>query len=543
MSISNGPGLLFIMSEPAVIQREPGKNTNSVPPIERLPPEILVAIFEESIYTPELAVSEIPHFQKLHKLASVCVEWNRAVKGVPSLWAVLESNTPKEIVPRVLQRSGKCPLVIKCYPAVDQQDIGMDSGEVYPKARIWDDLKSFLMIAFSEIHRWRSALILINQADSEILQGLEKPAPVIEMVDIEICETPQRASIHLFAGQALNLRSIRLFGLPFLWSPGQFRGLRHLDISPPSASPSQPAIEDVMMTIKSSPRLQTLCLGYLRIPSPPIQDDLPTFRLGYLETLSLHGISTSIIQAILIRIRAPILQHLTIDTGYEDGGNDSCDIIEAIQHFLPMIHFSINRASAVNLILSRNSVDVYTSPAHPEPGAHINISIHHNSSPRRLQAFLDNMIHNSASHTPMTLWIPQVPAIQWSDLGKILGSLDGVVELSTDGLRVSHHDSVFRFLSTPSDAFGRQNRPFPNLKKLSLPFNAQGQRVVELVTARYGSGITDNSSSGQGEDRICSLTTLDVANIHLTPNQCTEIERILGHGVVQGLYYDCFVGR
>ncbi|KAG8922662.1 hypothetical protein FRC01_013753 [Tulasnella sp. 417] len=520
------------MSQPALVQRDLDQNTNLVLPINRIPTEILVTIFEESIYTPELSLSLIPHVQKLHKLACVCLKWNRAVKETPSLWTVLESTTPRELVPHILQRSRQSPLVIKCCIVAGRQAGGLLS-KAYGGARgLWDDIKSFLMIALLEIHRWRSALIRLSQADSEILEGLEKPAPLIEMVDIDIHECPQQANINLFDGRASNLRSVRLCGVPFIWSQGQFSDLHNLYIS--TTPSSQPALADVLMTIESSPHLRNLCLESLRMPASQGEDNLGAIKLDSLETLTLYRASSSVTQAILIRIRAPILQHLAILSRWDDGSNTSGQFIDRIPHFLPMIHSSINNANNVELTLRHSSISIRTS-GNPR----IDITIDHNSSAHTLQIFLRNIIHGSASRTPIRLSIAQVPEIEWSDLGKMLSSLDGVVELSVEDLRGDHQHDLFRFLSTPSDASGRGNShlkwPFPYLKKLVLPFNTMGEQIVEFVKGRYDSGSLDRSGAGGLDEGIpCSPTTLDVGKVYLTQEQYNEISTTVGYAVVRG---------
>ncbi|KAG8922663.1 hypothetical protein FRC01_013754 [Tulasnella sp. 417] len=520
------------MSQSAVVERQLDKTTNSVSPINRLPTEILVTIFEESIYTPELDISEVPHIQKLHKLACVCLKWSMTIKETPSLWTVLESTTPKYLIPHILQRSSQSSLVIKCCGVADQQADSGFSAAYLQAEELWTTIKAFLIIVFREIHRWRSALIRLSQADSEILEGLERPAPLIKMVDINIDEYPQQESIILFAGQASNLRTVCLSGLSFMSSPGQYPDLQHLNIS---TTPSgQLTLKDVLMTIKSAPYLQTLRLQFLQMPVSQGEDGLGTFALNFLETLSLSGVSPPVIQAILTRIQAPALQQLTILPGHDGGGDSSWQFIKCIPHFLPMIHSSINHASAVDISLSQRSVNIRTPLNHSDPHPHIEISIDHNSSAHALYIFLRNIIHHSISHTPIRLCIPQVPEIEWGDFCEILSSLDRVVELSTEERRGNYRRDLFRFLSAPLTESGRKKWPFPNLQKLVLPSNTSGGQVVQLVKARYGSGMWNNRAGGRARGAPCSLTTLDVGRVDLTPTQYAEIGKIVGYGVVRG---------
>ncbi|KAG8941975.1 hypothetical protein FRC00_012114, partial [Tulasnella sp. 408] len=85
------------------------RHRNSLVPINRVPTELLMAIFDASLE----AYSD--RFESLEKIASVAWMWSSIVKQAPVLWAVLESSTCMERLLIFLKRAGDFSLKIEMH--------------------------------------------------------------------------------------------------------------------------------------------------------------------------------------------------------------------------------------------------------------------------------------------------------------------------------------------------------------------------------------------------------------------------------------------
>ncbi|KIO31997.1 hypothetical protein M407DRAFT_4723 [Tulasnella calospora MUT 4182] len=113
------------------VEKQLARERNSLVPINRLPTELLIAIFDASLET----FSD--RFEALHTIASVAWLWSSIVKRAPGLWAVLYSKP---------------------------------------------DGAAFLDMVLPKLARWKEAKLFLQskrQAISETLGMLEKPAPLL----------------------------------------------------------------------------------------------------------------------------------------------------------------------------------------------------------------------------------------------------------------------------------------------------------------------------------------------------------------------------
>ncbi|KAG8952232.1 hypothetical protein FRC04_004939 [Tulasnella sp. 424] len=520
------------LSTPTIVPEQLDENSNSIPLINQLPTEILITIFEESIYVPELSRWDIPHIQKLKCLASVCLWWNKLIKDTPHLWAVVESNVPNELVPIILRKSGQSTLAFKCCEGVENP-IRLASQR-YDKEEQWpsDDLLSFLTTTLSELHRWRSALFQISPANIEILWQLEQPAPLIEKMDFQIFHWPWR-EINLFSGYAPNLRWIRIAGLPFIWSQGVFHDLRHLHIE--NIKLPQLAVEDILLTVQSSPNLQTLRLELMEMSIVQTQPNFPEFRLEFLEELSLTNMPPSATHTILAHIRAPHLRCLTVDPNYATDDFDGLKFIDTISsHFLPMNHLDLGDSHRLRLSLDSNLVDIGVASATDYSQQRIGIRIPHNSSLHILQTIIETIIHSSVPRSPIILFIEEFSRIAWGDLCGILSSLEEVVALQVWAQQPDRQVDFFKFLATPLDVCGVKKWLFPKLTEIVLPWYISGEQAVQLVRARYNLGTLENRAAAQDGAMPCPLTMLDVSwALNLDVEQLSEITNIVGLAVIR----------
>ncbi|QRV95182.1 hypothetical protein RhiJN_23200 [Ceratobasidium sp. AG-Ba] len=111
-----------------------------------------------------------------------------------------------------------------------------------------------------------------------------------------------------------NITSMSLYGGYFDWDSAAFRGLEHLQLVSIAGRPS-PTITQIAHILRSSPRLQSLCLGDMRIHSDEAQETYPVY-LEYLTKLSIMSFAEADLCKIL-SIVSPGPRPLTLHTNYE----------------------------------------------------------------------------------------------------------------------------------------------------------------------------------------------------------------------------------
>ncbi|KAG9037821.1 hypothetical protein FS837_001391 [Tulasnella sp. UAMH 9824] len=191
------------------------REKNSLVAVNRLPMELLITVFQDSLETPS------DRFKGLKTIASVAWMWLNIVKGSPGLWAALDSRTPVALLPIFFKRAGVLPFTIRMhYPPLN------DGGEER-------NSRAFLDMVLPMLGRWREASLILHREQSdpaETLGMLEKPAPFLEEFHLKSEMAWSGGQIDLFQGHAPNLTEMTIDVLPIRWSSSIFHNIVYVGI-------------------------------------------------------------------------------------------------------------------------------------------------------------------------------------------------------------------------------------------------------------------------------------------------------------------------
>ncbi|KIO27492.1 hypothetical protein M407DRAFT_23305 [Tulasnella calospora MUT 4182] len=198
----------------------------SIFPISELPPELFGLILRFSL--PRIDPMEwiwksdecVPYIRELYKLRRVSTTWRDAIDGTPSLWMLVSSSWPREVVDTALLRSAAGPLIVHHIP------------------RAWDITSvstEFIHLVNPHRSRWVAAVFALPvQVLPEIT---DVPIPRLDTLKLALTDgsfawgnnrtipcTP------IFANTLANIEHIHLNHLPFDWKEvaGTFGRLRTL---------------------------------------------------------------------------------------------------------------------------------------------------------------------------------------------------------------------------------------------------------------------------------------------------------------------------
>ncbi|KAI0329163.1 hypothetical protein GY45DRAFT_1325418 [Cubamyces sp. BRFM 1775] len=193
---------------------------NTLPIINRVPPEILQHIFEivcsdKDSYGGYISCAnreKIPRWPFQLALAHVCRTWRDAALGTPTLWTRIDYLNDR-LLKLFLSRSGSAALSLH---------VGKQRPDVLLRAHV-NRLK-------------RLDITLTDRADRTFVPGrLEFCAPIMECLTILArngCPSPPEAvTVVLFEEKVSNLKALAVDGLGS-WTPGNvFPSLTHLHLS------------------------------------------------------------------------------------------------------------------------------------------------------------------------------------------------------------------------------------------------------------------------------------------------------------------------
>jgi hypothetical protein len=210
---------------------------NSLIPIARLPPEILVQVFTVFINrgSSEFSSGDMTWM----RLAKVCRHWHSLIMGTPTLWSFLLFNNVK-LTAEMLRRSRSSPLVVKAE---------------YP-----DSLEA-VELALSHLSRVR--VLHLNGSDEyfcRLFTFMNRPAPLLESFSLHRspwCSESINMTT-LFEGVSPHLRYFISWYLDVPWDLLILRNLTHLEIRSSALKPSLIMFRDVL---SRCPALETLSLG------------------------------------------------------------------------------------------------------------------------------------------------------------------------------------------------------------------------------------------------------------------------------------------
>ncbi|TFK55783.1 hypothetical protein OE88DRAFT_659235 [Heliocybe sulcata] len=233
------------------------------PPINRLPPELLAAIFsflvvdyEESL----LLRATIP-------ILLVCRYWRDAALGEPILWRTIY-HTPPSLTSLLLQRSKEAPL--RAAFVLDNHDV-RDSAH-----RVMEHFNR--VVEFS--------LIGMSDELDEILENLPEEVPFLESWNMtkKLNHELPPPSTHFYKVRAPRLRRFALRGFTCDWTSSLFSGLTSLGVFNAMRG-TKTSPETILHILSASPQLTELSLR------------------GVFDESNIHGISGTSIEVKLPRLK------------------------------------------------------------------------------------------------------------------------------------------------------------------------------------------------------------------------------------------------
>ncbi|KAG8945763.1 hypothetical protein FRC04_000529 [Tulasnella sp. 424] len=281
------------------------------PPINRLPHELFVAVFE-------LYVGADTPVQNLVTLMLVCKLWRNIVEGTPSLWRRISGREGLSAVRKALSIARDVSLEIKYRE---------DSAEM--------DVKTFFAQINDRVAQWKSLVINLAAA------SFDSPLAVLRTT----------------AG--LKLQTLHLIGRwdrewEVIAAPLRLSGLRSLELN---RSPIISA-EELLRVIKDSPALEELALhrlvslkdfvapgheGGLGAQSRSTGAHHPAIQLLHLHHLSLLGLPTSFTHFLLSVIRPQTLRSFSLECKIHE--SPASELFTAdLCHFPPALKGSIATA-------------------------------------------------------------------------------------------------------------------------------------------------------------------------------------------------------
>ncbi|KAG9034362.1 hypothetical protein FS837_002232 [Tulasnella sp. UAMH 9824] len=189
---------------------------NASLPVHSLPTELLLYIFDLYMQYNRKGKAR-GYYRKLAELSTVCTRWYKVVRTSPTLWTVITSAVPKNIIALALERSSNLPLDI-----------------VYRDEQIithWDDLSSFAAYLQPPLGRSKTLNILSFDIAETIIEILRLPMPVLEEAKLIKPFLERDTPVHLFQDKAPRLTDITLEGFVCDWDGDSFHRLNTLSIS------------------------------------------------------------------------------------------------------------------------------------------------------------------------------------------------------------------------------------------------------------------------------------------------------------------------
>ncbi|KAG8898364.1 hypothetical protein FRC01_010937, partial [Tulasnella sp. 417] len=247
-----------------------------------LPTEILGSILEMTYdieQDQECSTEQGPnHAEHLLTLASVSSRFLSVVIDTATLWAVADWRCSPAQLKKCLERSRGALVAVK-YNLPEEHT--REQVRVSLRRLISEDF-------FGDLGRWRDADLFIDSG--RMLVTLSKlAAPQLRRVVIKYFAPPTREPIHLFRGNAPNLRMIDLAGIHvhWEWSQDVIANLRSLVLS--AVKISEASVLSFLSVIKLSSILQKLVI---RLVSWGDTVDLPAIapsRLNSLKEIVITG--------------------------------------------------------------------------------------------------------------------------------------------------------------------------------------------------------------------------------------------------------------
>ncbi|KAK7448128.1 hypothetical protein VKT23_013887 [Stygiomarasmius scandens] len=251
---------------------------NSLQPINRLPPEVLCAIFDQTESDVGSFIPDVFSYTAANRrwssLLHVCRQWRGICARCPTLWAVIDESV---ITDTYLSRSAASPLTAY---------LGMIDGKLLEE-RHFDALLTHLP-RLRELHisleSWQGSTPPWQH------EMFTKSVPVLESLSVFAHSSQSGILPPLFAGHMPRLRQISMKHYT-CWPANQFSNLTHVCLFDQDIS-SIPTTTQFLDFLESSPFLEELALVRAGPFLPQGGDTLPLTQdrrllLGHLRELNI----------------------------------------------------------------------------------------------------------------------------------------------------------------------------------------------------------------------------------------------------------------
>lgn len=273
----------------------------------RLPNELRAALLQLSL--PEidtLATHPVPgvcrsYVARLYALRQVSASWRDIIDGTPTLWAIVSSTTPIQIVAACLSRSETCPLLIHY------------GGYEARKMMTMKERESFLQFFdLTNPHRHRWAVAWLEIVPDFAVNFFNAATPLLHTVKLTsigsratLQPNPTTPSDTAFGNEIKLLHNVELRGGPANWGLGHFRGLRSWSMM--ELLGDGLTTQHILGVLQENPLLEVLKMDELNIRIHPDDTTLLTpISLPRLTSIILRGLKGDAVDHILRRIRTPI---------------------------------------------------------------------------------------------------------------------------------------------------------------------------------------------------------------------------------------------
>ncbi|CCL99279.1 uncharacterized protein FIBRA_01294 [Fibroporia radiculosa] len=265
---------------------------NSLCAINRLPPEVLCAIFSAVLAAPKDEHDEDPYFpdsyldHRLYTLLAVCRLWMDAALNCPTLWAnlIVYEASSREVLEHKLARTGVVPLRVSLYGG----------------SRLWSCLAG-VMPRIQCLHT------IINPMLQEHLDLLDSPAPSLERLCLEVPTRGDFRSV-LFQSQALHLQRLSL-NRHAPWPSNRFPNLTHLYVRDWCGYGSQD-LDHFLEFLQESPKLEEMILERAGYPGSTLESTSRSIEMPCLRSLILRECHSIIVSVVLERLQ--LLESATV---------------------------------------------------------------------------------------------------------------------------------------------------------------------------------------------------------------------------------------
>ncbi|KAG8911748.1 hypothetical protein FRC00_005896, partial [Tulasnella sp. 408] len=180
------------------------------------------------------------YYWRLAELSKVCARWYKVVRSSPTLWTVITSAEPKNVIALALERSSNLPLDI----------VYVDKGIITD----WHGLSSFAAYLQTHLSRSKSLDIWALDSAAPIIEIVRHPMPLLEDLKLIDPSATWETPVQLFQDKAPRLRDITLEGITCRWDGDSFHRLNTLSIS----WVPFPSTATVLNIISNAPQLRKL---------------------------------------------------------------------------------------------------------------------------------------------------------------------------------------------------------------------------------------------------------------------------------------------